>query len=210
MSVNDLENLPLSHLFAGPLLAAIDASIQLQEETVGLLREEGFTDEGDLETVTFEYTTEEFDEEAGRQQPMVKQLEIPLLLFLTLPNLQITTIEEEFSAKITQIEDDGDERRDRALPGHVSPFLQPRRLNVAPAKERTTFDRQTKANYDVDVRMTAELENETRGMDLLERAASTAVQERIEPDKTAALREQASDAGNQTRLRSTETDDDPR
>lgn len=184
MPIDDLENLPLSHLFSGPLVAAIDATVQTQRETVELLRETGYDENGDLVTIGFDYTSVERDPETGRERRVVKRLDIPLLLFLTLPNLQISRIEEDFSAKITQLEETQRETNPDSTSG--SQFT-PMRLNVTPSKESTSFDRKTKSQFDLDVHMVAEVQNETRGMEILDRAVNNAMVERTNERKTKRL-----------------------
>jgi hypothetical protein len=175
-AIDDLENLPLSHLFSGPLIAAVDATIQTQSESMNLLLETGFDENGDLVTVAFNYTTEEIDPETGEERRVSKEIELPLLLFLTLPNLQVNRIEEEFSAEITQVEE--------AERTSASRFTSPLRLNVTPASQSTTFDRKTKSTFDLDIRMVAELQNESTGMEILERAVSNATVERRDEKRT--------------------------
>lgn len=179
-AIDDLENLPLSSLFSGPLIAAIDASVQSQSETVDLLLETGFDDEGNLVTVAFRYTTSEIDPETGSERRVTKQIEVPLLLFLTLPNLQVSEIEEEFSAEITQVE----EREGSGSGGRLG---SPLRLNVRPAGQSRTLDRKTTSTYDLDVRMVAELQNQSTGMEILERAANNATFERVAEQREERL-----------------------
>lgn len=179
-AIDDLKNLPLSALFSGPLVAAIDASVQSQSEKMELLLETGFDSDGDLITVGFSYTTKEFDPDTGRERRVAKEIEVPLLLFLSLPNLQISRIEEAFSAEITEVE-----RPDRStrLRRTATPF----RLNVRPSGESTTLGRKTKSRFDVDIRMVAELQNESTGMETLERAANNAMFERRDEKRTARI-----------------------
>ncbi len=179
--MDELGNLPLSSLFSGPLLAAVDASVQLQEETVELLRETGYDENGDLVTVGFDYLATEREADGGRRR-VVKRLEVPLLLFLSLPNLEISRIEEEFSAKITQVEEEEGTRQSR---DGGRPF----RLNVRPAEQSTSFSEKTKSTFDLDVRMVAEVRNETRGVEILDRAVNNSTRERVDERKTAQLRE---------------------
>ncbi len=179
--MDELGNLPLSSLFSGPLLAAVDASVQLQEETVELLQEAGYDENGDLVTVGFDYLATERDPDGGRRR-VVKRLEVPLLLFLSLPNLEISRIEEEFSAKITQVEEEEGSRPSR---DGGRPF----RLNVRPAEQSTSFSEKTKSTFDLDVRMVAEIRNETRGVEILDRAVNNSTRERVDERKTARLRE---------------------
>jgi hypothetical protein len=179
-AIDDLKNLPLSALFSGPLVAAIDASIQSQSETVEMLLETGFDSDGDLITVTFGYTTKEVHPDTGRERRVAKEIEVPLLLFLSLPNLQISRIEEEFSAEITEVEET---KRSTDLGRVASPL----RLNVTPAGRSSTLDRKTRSRFDMDVRMVAELQNESTGMETLERAANNAMFERLDEDRTDRL-----------------------
>lgn len=181
-AIDDLRNLPLSHLFSGPLVAAIDASIQSQTETVNLLLEAGFDADGDLVTVAFDYTTTEIDPDTGGERRVDKRIELPLVLFLSPPNLQISEIEEEFSARITEVEE-----ADRSTSlGRVAP---PLRLNVAPASRSTSRDRTTRSTFDLNVRMVAELQNESTGMETLARAANNATFETVDEKRTERLAE---------------------
>lgn len=177
-AIKDLENLPLSNLFSGPLVAAIDASIQSQTEKVNLLLRTGFDENGDLVTVGFSYETSEINPDTGRERRVAKRIELPLLLFLSLPNLQINQIEQEFSAELTEVE-----KSERTTSLGAAPF----RLHVTPSSKSTTLDRKTKSTYDLDVRMVAELENESTGMEILERAANTALFETVDEDRTERL-----------------------
>jgi len=181
-ALSNLENLPLSHLFSGPLIAAIDASVQSQSEKVQLLLETGFDENGDPITVAFSYTTSEIDPETGKARRVAKEIEVPLLLFLSLPNLQVSQITEEFSAEITEVED-----ADRSSP--TTRVASPLRLNVRPSSQTTTFGRKTKSTYDLDIRMVAELENESTGMEIMERAANNATSERVDEERTERLAE---------------------
>lgn len=184
-AIQDLENLPLSHLFSGPLIAAIDASVQSQTETTNLLLETGFDENGDLVTVAFSYATTELDPDTGESRRVAKQLEVPLLLFLTLPNLQVTRLEEEFSAKITEVEE-----TDEPAGGGTRPRVAaPLRLNVRPASQSTAVDRTTKSTYDLDITMIAERQNESTGAELVERAANNATFERVDDARTERLAE---------------------
>lgn len=178
-AIDDLRNLPLSQLFSGPLIAAIDASVQAQTEQVDLLLEAGY-DDGELVTVTFGYTTTELDPDSGRERRVAKELEVPLVLFLTLPNLVVTELEEEFSAKLTEVEAVEDSSSPKRL---ATPF----RLNVAPATRSTTRDRKTRSNFDLDIRMVAALDQQSVGMEMLERAANNAISERVDGPATKRL-----------------------
>lgn len=174
--IDQLENLPLSQLFSGPLVAAIDASVQAQTETVDLLQNAGYTDEGELRTVDFRYTSPEPDPDTDEYRRVPKQLEVPLLLFLSPPNLQISLIEEEFSARITSVE----ETSETSTPSRIS---SPFRLHVKAAGKSTEMDRKRRSKFDLDVRMVAEITNESTGMELLERAANNQTVERPVEDR---------------------------
>lgn len=169
--IDRLENLPLSELFSGPLMAAIDASVQAQQGTVDLLLDAGYDDEGNLLTIGFTYQSPEEDPETGEYEPATRTLEIPLLLFLSPPNLQIDEIEQEFSARITTVEERSGERPSGGL---AAPF----RLGVRPVTQSTSFDRRNRSEFDVDVRMRARLDTGSTGMDLLERAVSNSTEDR--------------------------------
>lgn len=184
MSIDTLQNLSLSDLLSGPLVAAIDASLHAQTESVRLLREVGYDRNGELQTVTFGYETSEIDSASGEAQRARRELEIPLLLFLSLPNLQVSEIEEEFSARITQVEE---EERDTTNTGRFAT----NRLLVSPAERSTSLDRTTRSRFHLDVRMVAELQNQSPGMELLERAANAAVREHESrnPDEIRQVRD---------------------
>lgn len=173
--IDQLENLPLSQLFSGPLVAAIDASVQAQAETVDLLLDVGYDEKGELQTVTFTYTSPEQDPDTGEYERTPHRLEIPLLLFLKPPNLQIQLIEEEFSARITEVE----ETTESSSPDRIT---APGRLGVKPAGQSVEKDRRRRSKFDLDVRMVAEITNESAGMDLLERAANNQIVDEIEED----------------------------
>lgn len=200
-AIRDLENLPLADLFSGPLIAAIDASVQSQSETATLLLETGFDDKGNLVTVAFRYTTSEIDPETGEQRRVAKQIEVPLLLFLTVPNLQVSRVEEEFSARITEVEETDS-------PAGSTRLAMPRRLNVRPASQSRSFDRTTKSTFDLDIRMVAERQNESVGMELVERAANNATFERVDEQHTERLVTER-DGATITPERVHDTNDDP-
>lgn len=183
--IDDLQSLPLSDLFAGPLLAAIDASVQAQTESADLLLAAGYED-GELRTVTFGYETSELDPETGDQRRVAREIEVPLLLFLSVPTLQVSRIEESFSAKLTQTE----QASRSSTPDRVP---SPRRLAVKPASKSTAYDRRSAAAFDLDVHMVAELQNESTGAELVERVANTATVERVDEERTAKLAERDGD-----------------
>lgn len=190
-----LADLPLSSLFSGPLVAAVEASIQAQTESLALVREIGFDDEGDLRTVSFEYRTTEVDPETGEQRQASRQLTVPLVLFLSVPELVVREIEQEFSARIVDTESrEREEDSDESGGSAGLPALSPSRLRVSPASEETTFSRKTKAKFDLDIRMVAEIDSQSTGMEMLERTANGAIRdesgsvERIE-DRSPSLDE---------------------
>ena len=176
--IDKLENLPLSQLFSGPLLAAVDASVQSQQATVDLLLQSGFDDDGNLVTVSFEYQEPATNPETGEPGTTTSRIEIPLLLFLTLPNLQISRIEEEFSAQITGIEETEGGGSTESAPAvgalGASTLSTPMRLRVKPSGQSKQYERTVRSRFDLSVTMVAEIRNESTGMDLLERAVSNA------------------------------------
>jgi hypothetical protein len=173
-----LADLPLSSLFSGPLVAAVEASIQAQTESLALVREIGFDDEGELRTVSFEYRTTEVDSETGEQRQASRQLTVPLVLFLSVPELVVHEIEQEFSARIVDTEsEEREEDSDGSGGSGALPTLSPSRLRVSPASEETTFSRRTKSKFDLDVRMVAEIDTQSTGMEMLERTANGAIRD---------------------------------
>lgn len=185
-AIDDLSNLPLSHLFSAPLIAALDATLQAQSEKMAVLLETGFDENGDLVVVAFDYTTSEIDPETGDERRVVKRIDVPLLLFLSLPELVVHEIEETFSARITEVEETERERdrERRILPREVR---QPSRLKVAPSGKTETFARKTQETYDLDIRMVAEVETQSTGMETLERAVNTGIFETVNEEKTEQL-----------------------
>ena len=173
--IDKLDNLPLSALFSGPLIAAIDASVEAQMETVALLKETGYDEQGDLRTINFRYTSPEPDPETGEYRRVTHELQIPVLLFLSPPNLQIRLIEEEFSARITTVEE-------TTKTANTDRLAVPHRLGVKPAGRSIERDRTRRTKFDLDVRMVAEVTNESTGMDLLERAANNQTVERTDDE----------------------------
>lgn len=184
MPIDTLQNLSLSDLLSGPLVAAIDASLHAQTESVRLLRDIGYDRNGDLRTVTFGYQSTAIDAGSGEAERSRHEIEIPLLLFLSLPNLQVSQIEEEFSARITQVEKEETETKG-------SGGFSPARMFVSPAERSTSMNRTTRSRFHLDVKMVAELQNQSAGMEILERAANAAVVEHeSEPqDDTDRVRE---------------------
>lgn len=189
-----LADLPLSALFSAPLIAAIDASAQAQQETVDLLREIGFERDGTLSTVSFEYETTEFDSTTGETVQQRKTLSVPVLLFLSLPELVVHEVEQTFSAKIVNAESSESERpvnekksKRRVKRGKTarSSSLAPRRLTVAPATRSESFARRSRSAFDLDITMRAEVENKSTGVDLLERTLATTVTDGDATDKQA-------------------------
>lgn len=170
MPIDTLQNLSLSDLLSGPLVAAIDASLHAQTESVRLLRDIGYDRNGELRTVTFGYQSTALDAETGESERSRREIEIPLILFLSLPNLQVSQIEEEFSARITQVEKEESETE-------RSGGFSSARLFVSPAERSTSLDRTTRSRFHLDVKMVAELQNQSAGMEILERAANAAVVE---------------------------------
>ena len=183
-STDTLADLPLSTLFSAPLIAAIDASAQAQQESVDLIREVGFESDGTPASVSFEYATTEFDSATGEAVQRRKTLSVPILLFLSLPELVIHEVEQTFSAKIVDIESSEGERPVSEDEPTRSSSLTPRRLKVAPATGSESFSRRSRSAFDFDVTMRAEVENTSTGVDLLERTLTTTVTDEDTPDRT--------------------------
>lgn len=172
-----LSDLPLASLFSAPLVAAVEANVQAQRESLRLLREIGF-EGGSLRTVSFSYTTTGIDSETGAESRIQKELEIPVVLFLSFPELVVHEVEQTFSARITgeRTEESEENGNGDGGSGGAAPFLpSPTRLQVAPSSESATFSERTKSKYDLDIRMVAEVDTQTAGMETLERAANSAV-----------------------------------
>ncbi|QZA87736.1 DUF2589 domain-containing protein [Salinarchaeum sp. IM2453] len=170
-AISSLENLDLSNLFSGPLIAAVDASIQAQTEVVDLLLETAYDERGNLVTVSFQYQAPTIQNEEN--QRVTKRIDIPLVLFLSLPNLQVDRIEQSFSAEITQVDD----VEHSPAPERIA---TPRRLQVKPASKSTAYNRRVESAFDLEVNMVAEVRNETIGEEVIERVANTAIEEQTE------------------------------
>lgn len=181
-TTDTLADLPLSSLFSAPLIAAIDASAQAQQATVDLVREVGFESDGSPATISFEYATSEIDSATGEERRRQKTLSVPVLLFLSLPELVVHEIEQTFSAKIVDVDSATGERPSDRHDPKRSPSLYPYRLTVAPATQSETFARRTRTTFDLDITMRAEIENTSTGLDLLERTLTTTVTDRDSDD----------------------------
>ena len=197
-TIDTLADLPLSSLFSAPLVAAIDASAQAQQATVDLVREVGFESDGSPATVSFEYATSEIDSKTGEERRRRKTLSVPLLLFLSLPELVVHEIEQTFTAKIVDVDSADGERPSDRRDLTRSPTLSPYRLMVAPANQSETFAKRTRTTFDLDITMRAEVENKSTGLDLLERTLTTTVTDRDteypspEPSRGTELEKQES------------------
>lgn len=181
-TIDTLADLPLSSLFSAPLIAAIDASAQAQQATVDLVREVGFESNGSPATVSFEYATSERDSTTGEERRRRKTLSVPVLLFLSLPELVVHEIEQTFTAKIVDVDSSNGERSSDRRDLKRSPTLYPSRLTVAPANQSETFAKRTRTTFDLDITMRAEVENKSTGLDLLERTLTRTVTDRDTAD----------------------------
>jgi hypothetical protein len=189
--ISSLSSLPLSTLMAAPIVASMEASLQAQTSKVDLILSVGFDEAGNLVTIPFDYPTNEVDPGTGEVRRVVKRLDIPLLMFMSFPELVVHEIEETFSARITEVEDVGERDSEQ-----VAGFVEPVRLNVAPTQQSSPSARQSQGAFDLEIRMRAEIASESTGIEMLQRAAGSAVSERIEEEKTEELaREDVADEG---------------
>lgn len=104
MSVSDQFNgLDMEQLIGAPLSAAADASMLLAQSTEEFIHKVGFDDKGQVRTATFSYQKSSVNKD-GIEQMEEKQVEVPMLAIVPIPNLQVDEVNINFDMEVKQSE----------------------------------------------------------------------------------------------------------
>lgn len=103
-----LQALPLSNLIGGPLIAALEAQIQMANATENFIKAVGYLPSAapggaaEARTVSFEFARPVADESdpTGVRQEQVR-MDVPLLALVKIPNLQIDKMDLAFEVAVT-------------------------------------------------------------------------------------------------------------
>lgn len=99
----------MAQLVAAPLVAVADAQLQLADATAGFIRRVGIDENGRPRTAVFWYQQDGSSGEGqGKQQD--RQVEVPLLAMVPVPNLQIDEVGLTFDIEVRQSERKESER----------------------------------------------------------------------------------------------------
>lgn len=104
MSVSDqFKGLEMEQLIGAPLGAAADASMQLAQSTKEFIHKVGFDAKGQVRTETFSYQKPGVNKD-GIEQMEEKQVEVPMLAIVPIPNLQVDEVNINFDMEVKQSE----------------------------------------------------------------------------------------------------------
>jgi hypothetical protein len=87
----ELESLPFGSLIGGPLDAAIEAQARAALSSVDFIRSIGFTDDGEVQTVTF----------TAKRGDQTTEIQVPLLTIVPVPFIRIDDMTIDFKANVT-------------------------------------------------------------------------------------------------------------
>lgn len=93
----------MDQLVAAPLVAAADAQLQLADATAGFIRRVGIDEKGRPRMTAFLYQREGMNKE-GKSELQDRQMEVPLLAMVPVPNLQIDEVGLTFDIEVRQSE----------------------------------------------------------------------------------------------------------
>lgn len=170
-----LTDLPLHSLLSGPLVAAVEAEQEAARHTLDFIREIGFTGEGEKmrpRMVEFGFARTRVGP-GGERREVGATLEIPLLLLVPTPSLEIDELTVDFLAKIRSVETgEGDEgQRPPVLSSRLASryaFLRaPSRLRVRPTARKKDDTERTTASYDLSVNLVARAQEPPEGLERL-------------------------------------------
>lgn len=93
----------MDQLVAAPLVAVADAQLQLADSTAGFIRRVGIDENGKPRTAAFLYQQAGMNGE-GQMEQQNRQVEVPLLAMVPVPNLQIDEVGLTFDIEVRQSE----------------------------------------------------------------------------------------------------------
>lgn len=103
MGAEQFAGMDLDQLVGAPLVAVADAQLQLADATAGFIRRVGMDENGEPRTAAFLYQQDEGGQE-GQVQQQNRQVEVPLLAMVPVPNLQIDEVGLTFDIEVRQSE----------------------------------------------------------------------------------------------------------
>jgi hypothetical protein len=179
--------LPLHQLLAAPLTAAIEAQQQASLGLVSFIREVGFTADDDktpdVRTVEFGYAREGLDAD-GKPARFDTRLRIPLLAMVSLPHLEIDSLNVNFLVGLQAVSTTEASPR-LGIPADLQrryPFLRGHSsLRVAPTSRKTVRGAtETTRPYDLEITLAASSEEPSDGVQRLLTALSGLMTEETE------------------------------
>lgn len=166
-----LRSLPLHEVLAAPLTAAMEAQQQAALGLVSFIQDVGFTsaddETPDVRMVDFRYTREGMDAD-GKAMRMDTRLRVPLLSLMSLPNLEIESLNVNVLVGFQ-----GLTRTEPSPRLAISPELQARysflrghtSLRVTPTSRTVVKGAtQTSRPYDFEITLAASSEEPTEGV----------------------------------------------
>ena len=106
----ELSSLDFSSMIGGPLNAVIKAQAQSAITSVDFIKSVGFTKDGAVEVVDFQYSKMVPEKDAngnatGKQVESKFKLSVPLLTMLPIPFIRVEETEIDFNAKINSVQE---------------------------------------------------------------------------------------------------------
>ena len=93
-----MENIPISDIISGPLVATSDAQTQLTNTTLDFIKSVGLDENNSIKTIAFTYELND------GSTPITMTVTVPLLSILKTPNLSIKSTEINFNIEINEQE----------------------------------------------------------------------------------------------------------
>ncbi|NEQ75115.1 MAG: DUF2589 domain-containing protein [Okeania sp. SIO2C9] len=106
-ATEQLGAIPFGNIIGGPLVAAVEAQSQAAISTVEFIESIGMTEEGDIQNISFKYSTGYTDAENENDSSLTdrtttyKTLEVPLLTIVPIPYIRIDDMTIQFKANIS-------------------------------------------------------------------------------------------------------------
>lgn len=143
-------------LIGGPLVAATKAQVMLAQSTIDFIKTVGYTADGEPRYFDFKFErpiaeglpppTKDGEGKTTLTPPTeTVEIKLPALAMISIPNLQIDTLDIAFNIELRAVDEPADETEDKAEPVKLYGLASTHRENVRPT------DRSAKYSFELHV-----------------------------------------------------------